>query len=357
MKRRTSLPAILAFLGAFAALALPARADTLECFYSTDNPYEIQTGTDSSGNYFEYPFSVTRGDTTTTKTVAATVADDTVVKLKKPTGAIGKTDSVSLSRETTRTDGEDTAEFTLVALKPGATTVTVTINNDNDAGATVTFRVVVTGEDTSTRIVLSPNMLYGIPEGTAPNRVLVTLGSTTNTARILTLTLAGDEGTPTDHVSVPASVTVPPGSDRTTFTVRTLDGTANDYNFTITVSDGTGYFQSAVLQGSVANVRPTLVSPSTDPENPTVVSALAGAPYEFTALGSDISAADNASLTYIWTPSAGSDAAVSSGAAVSAADAVFGAGAALLPQAQRLKTISIASSMQIIFFIVVVPPS
>ena len=295
MKRWLSTVRLLAFLGAFGAFAAPARADTLDCVYTMANPYEILTGTDSSGNYYEYPFSVIRGDVTTTKTVVATVADPDIAKFKTRTGSVAGTDSVSLARETARTDGMDTADFSLVALKPGTTTVTVRISGDADAGATVTFSVVVTGVDTSTLITLSPSMLT-VDEGTSTNSVVVTLGAARDDATVLTLTLAG-EGTPADHVSVPASVTVPRGATQTSFRVNALDG---DYNFTVTVSDASGYFQDAILQGVVNNVRPTLLTPSTDPDNPTEISALAGAPYNFSALASDVSADDNANLVYVW---------------------------------------------------------
>ena len=283
-------------LAALASLALPARADTLDCVFNANNTNQIWTVANPTGT--EWPFTVTRGDVSTTKTIIASVSDNGAVVKVRSTGDAGRTASVSLGRETSRVDGQDTATFYLVAVKPGYATVTVSISGDTDPGATITFPVEVFGNNMENRIFFSPDMV-DIDEGVSTNRINVTLGSPAPSNIVLQLTLDG-AGTPADHVTVPATITIPRDTTTGSFRINALDG---DYDFTITATDPDGYFRPAILQGSINNVNPVLHSPNDDPESATVVKALSGAPFTFSAIASDVATDDDENLVYHWTGS------------------------------------------------------
>ncbi len=253
MKRWNPSLRPFALLAAFAALALPARADTLSCVYNaTTRPCSAETGVERS-------FDVTREDVSKTRQIYAESSDETIVQLK--------VDTVTLSRETATSAGQDTATFYLVPIKAGQATITVSINNDDDLGATISFTVNVSGEDLTAAIRFEPTTLeFGEGESIRPR---IRLGSVPTNDTTIALAVTG-VGAPAEHVTIsPASVTIPAraANPSVQFTVNGLDGT---YDFAITATDSSGTFSSAVLTGSVTN-KPPRINGSPDPENPTIL--------------------------------------------------------------------------------------
>ena len=283
-------------------LALSLRAETLLCPYSADRPCEIATGTDADGAPRTWPFQVIRASADRTVLVKAESSDVSVVRLKS--GSSGTSSAVvPLSRETSRSAGEDTASFDLIAVRPGDATITVSIAGD---GASVLqFPVVVTGEDIASRITLSPSFLR-IDEGTTTN-VVVMLGSAPVEGKQLRIWWTEDVVSVHGIVSVHVYnggdyylenyVTIPAGQTQASFLVT---GLVDENNFEISVYDPDGEYRSASLTGFVANKPPT-VSASTDPDNPTPWGDMvfAGKPAAFTV--SAVGARDGSdTLTYRW---------------------------------------------------------
>lgn len=275
-----------------------ARADSLICAYSMDEPYVVETGTDANGNPLAWPFHVVRGSVASTVQVVATVSNPEwypwSVQLKSGTA---ETDSaaVVLSRETIVTDGEDTAAFELVAVYPGEADVTVSIHGDD--AATLTFHVVVNeGEtDSSSRITLSPDNL-SIDEGSTDNRFTVTLGSAPASDKRLRVSWTGGVWIPDASYSYgDYYITIPAGATQRSFSVfGEYDG-----DFLIRADDPAGQYQSATLRGFVVD-KPRRVSASTDPENPMPWPHPMTAHLPATFSAADVGASDADTLTYRW---------------------------------------------------------
>ena len=284
------------------ALLPSVRADSLVCAYSTNEPYVIETGTNANENPLAWPFHVVRGSVASTVQVVATSSDPGIVQLKSGTAGTGSA-AVVLSRETTVSDGEDTAAFDLIAVRPGATDVTVFINGDDEA--TLTFRVVVGGVDLAANIALSPDLLL-IDEGSATNRFTITLGSAPVEGKQLRIWWTEDVVSVHGIVSVHVYnggdyylenyVTIPAGQTQASFLVTGLD---SDNDFYIEVYDQEGEYQSATLHGFVAEKPPT-VTASTDPDNPTPWPHPVTAHLPAVFSSADVGASDADTLTYRW---------------------------------------------------------
>ena len=269
MKRWNPSLRPFALLAALAAFSLPARADTLSCDFPTGTSFGISTGKNAAGEDLRWTFFAYRADVSTSVSIQARTSDQTIVKVGSATSPVGATATVRMAKETTRVDGDDTAEFFLIAVKPGEADITLSIPSDA-ATAPITFHVVVTGDDMSNKITFEPASPTFAEGGTV--RFTVHLGSAPAAAKTLTLTLTGDDDHPEEHVTVnTTTMTVRIEADSTVSSQYRINGLDGDYGFTITAVDPDGDFTAGMLQGNITNKPPT-VTASTDSKNPTILS-------------------------------------------------------------------------------------
>ena len=107
---------------------------------------------------------------------------------------------------------------------------------------------------------------------------------------------------PADAVAYNALLPVAISKTRAQLRFTPKDGVQGGTSVTFTFTEPNLYPDGAIATITITNVPPTLFFPSRDPENPTKISALAGAPYIFTALASDVTSADEP-LQFAWSNS------------------------------------------------------
>ena len=287
----------LILLAALASLALPARADTLDCDYddTDEGAYPITTEDN------EWLFSVGRDPATATATIRASVSDDSVVKIKNGTAWSSQTSvRVYADTEANVNRGYPTvaADFYLKGIKPGRATVTLTLSTD--ATATKSFLVIVTGDDLSNAISFSPATAEFGEGGNL--RLKVRLGTPVAANKTVNLAVSGT-GDPAAHVTIPDSVVFPGGTTtppEASFSVSGIDG---DYDFLITATDPAAEFTSGVFTGSVTNKPPKISGGPTPAEAVPLSPALKNKIREFSFnefSPSDPAAADQPRLTLSW---------------------------------------------------------
>ena len=216
------------------------------------------------------------GNNTQTKTIRASSSDSSVVSLSSSSKSMPA--------------GTDNVTFTLVANAEGTATVTVYISGD--ASSAKSFPVNVSADPNASKITVFPEELRFV-EGAGITNFTIRLGSKVTANK--TLDLVVSPAAYAANLSIPASVVVPAGSNFRTVSVNGLDG---GFDFSVTISDPAGEFEDGVLQGAVQNADPTIQG-IVDPDNPSVLPALEGAPTEFRIGASDV-AADQPTLEYHW---------------------------------------------------------
>ena len=281
-------PAALALGLALAFAPPPATADTL--FYGGDNPYRIETGSDT-----EWTFEIIRNDTSAAATVTATSSSGSIVRIRRAsaTGNGGTSASVTLYKEpqTNPDRATDVAEFVLVPIAPGDATITVSMAGAAD----ISFDVVVTGSDTERQI-----RFFDVNNN--PITAFASLGEG-DTRTILYQPAVALEAAPSsadwaDHVEF----SVNPG----VLTLKGIDGT---YSCGLGLSDPANALDATSLNILVTN-KPPKISGSPDSKEPTILGGrrLKNQIYAFPAsmfTPSDV-AADMEKLTFTWSLSSAS---------------------------------------------------
>lgn len=229
----------------------------------------------------------------------AYVPNATVVKLygiNPTTGEMAQSGGPNVTIPMTMVFGS----FFVEPVSPGEVTLTVMLG-----GATATMTITVNEPDNITFTRAGSTVLY-YPEG-GQQQLHLDFGY--NLPQTVTFQIQStDDGT---HVTFDqATLVAPMRSSGADFAFNALDG-ANPSSVTFTFTGDTAYQGGASATIMITNVPPVLQYPSRDPENPTPIQALAGAPFNFNATATDASTVDRQSLVYNWSNSAETGANVS----------------------------------------------
>ena len=183
--------------------------------------------------------------------------------------------------------------FFVEPVSPGTVTLTVTLG-----GATATLPITVSEPDNIVFTRAGSTVLY-YPEG---GQQTLHLDFGYNLPQTVTFQIQStDDGS---HVTFDqATLVAPMRSSGADFAFNALDG-ANPSSVTFTFTGDTAYQGGASATVMITNVPPVLQYPSRDPDNPTPIQALAGAPFNFNATATDASSVDRESLVYNWSNSA-----------------------------------------------------
>ena len=185
-------------------------------------------------------------------------------------------------------------DFALIPVSPGTVAVTVRIGG-------------ITGPSTNIQVTV-----------TAPTTITFTSGNTGSSILRYPESRSRDAFLNLEFgYSIPNSVFTVSSSDDTLvnydpqlnisagtwgqFAFQPKDGPAN---ITFTFTEPTLYPDGVTVPVTITNVPPSLYLPSLDPNNPTPITALLGAPYVFSATAGDISETDESRpLTFVWSNS------------------------------------------------------